>query len=256
MSRQPDKRSRELASPWSLYPFSAFLLTLLTTVNRKPRHITKLPGHTAPLLIKGVLPDSSRVIVGQLVPTNSSSEGWTRPASRLCPLLAHGLCWSRSTVSALGVCHGQLPSGNNLSSTLLSLLVPLDNHQPCQSCWAEPQQLPNGLGLGPPMLLDTEEMGFSQALNSGEEDSLFLCIVLAYPKVASLNYIIARYLQNRVSFKKHQVCDLWMTHWTIWANPVSWSSLAGFVCVDGWILVTIIGGYWRWAGDFWTSHHE
>lgn len=32
----------------------------------------------------------------------------------------------------------------------------------------EPQELPNGLGPGPPMLPDAEEMGFANVLNLGE----------------------------------------------------------------------------------------
>lgn len=66
------------------------------------------------------------------------------------PCLAHCLYWSISIVPALGLWLCQLLSMNNLSSTLLLLLETLNNHWPCQSCWAEPQELPNGLGLEPP----------------------------------------------------------------------------------------------------------
>lgn len=105
-----------------------FLLTFATSVNKKPRHITKIAGQTVPLLIKGVLPDTSLMMFGQLVPTNPSSEGWTRPAGRLCPCIAHCFYWSRSIVPTSGVWLCQLPSMNNLSSTLP--FAPCTSRQP------------------------------------------------------------------------------------------------------------------------------
>lgn len=73
----------------SVYPFSSFLLILHIPVDKRPSYtsITKISMHTIPFLIEGVLPDISLMTFGQLVPTNSSSEGWTRSAGRLHPYL-------------------------------------------------------------------------------------------------------------------------------------------------------------------------
>lgn len=105
------------------------------------------------------------------ISTNQPKQwGVDQTCQQTVPCLAHCLYWSISIVPALGVCLCQLPSMNNLSSALLLLLEPLNNHWPCQSCWAEPQELPNGLGLEPPMFPDAGEMRFSKALNSKEKE--------------------------------------------------------------------------------------
>lgn len=128
MSRQPDQRGRELASQCLFFPFWAFLLILHTPVNKKPKYITTISVQTLPLLIRGVLPDTSLMIFGQLVQANPSSDGWIRPASRLCPCLARCLYLSRSIVPASRVWLCQQPSMNNLSSTLP--FAPCTSRQP------------------------------------------------------------------------------------------------------------------------------
>lgn len=91
MFKQPDKRGRELASQCLFYPFFPFLLILHIPVNKRPSYMTKISMHTVPFLIKGVLPDISLMTFGQLVPTNPSSEGWTRSSGRLHPYLSCSL---------------------------------------------------------------------------------------------------------------------------------------------------------------------
>ena len=63
-----------------------------------------------------------------------------------------------------------LPTTQCEQSELRPPLAPCTSQQPLafQACCVEPQELPNGLGPGPLMLPDAEEMGFTNVLNSGE----------------------------------------------------------------------------------------
>lgn len=164
---------------------------------QKAKVISKISVKTVPLLIRGVPPGISLMISGQLVPTNPSSEGWIRSASGPYPHLAHCVCWSRSTVPASGVWLAKCPAWTIWAPPSLLLLAPLNNHWPCQSCWAEPWELPNGLGPGPPILPDAE-MKFLKTLNSGEEEGWSPFLVLAHPKVGLMNGTTSRYLPKRV----------------------------------------------------------
>lgn len=127
----PDSLTREAES---LLPNVHFFLSEPSCLSSLPlsikklRYMTKISVRTLPLLIKGVLPDTSLMIFRQLVQANPSSDGWIRPASRLYPCLARCLYLSRSIVPAWRVWLCQLPSMNNLSSTLP--FAPCTSQQP------------------------------------------------------------------------------------------------------------------------------
>lgn len=52
--------------------------------------------------------------------------------------------------------------------------------------------MPNGFGLEPPMFPDAEEIRFSKSTEFKRERRLVPFVVLTYPKVDSLNYIVIR----------------------------------------------------------------
>lgn len=83
-----------------LCSFSAFLLILPKTFNKKPRNITKISGQTAPLLTKDLLPDTILINDSGAMSTNQPKQcGVDQTCRRLCPpiLQSSGLAdWAAS----------------------------------------------------------------------------------------------------------------------------------------------------------------
>lgn len=126
MSRQPDKRGRELPSQRLFYPFSAFLLILSTPLNKRTRHITKISGQTVLQLIKCVLPDTSLMIFGQLGPAQAARDGADLPRT-LSPVLPLSLLIKEHGPSLRSV---PLPTAQQEQSELRLPFAPCTSQQP------------------------------------------------------------------------------------------------------------------------------